>query len=71
MGRQGHNPVLRRRVIDLLESGKSVREVAEELGVSGQSSFWIGSPGRLDFNSQRPYSITSRCSTIANDGTQR
>jgi transposase-like protein len=35
MGRQGYDPMLRRRVIDLLESGKSVREVAEELGVSG------------------------------------
>jgi hypothetical protein len=30
MGRRGHDPVLRRRAIDLLESGKSVREVAEE-----------------------------------------
>ena len=39
MGRQGHDPVLRRRAIDLLESGKSVREVAEELGVSGQSIY--------------------------------
>jgi len=39
MGRRGHDPVLRRRAIDLLESGKSVREVAEELGVSDQSIY--------------------------------
>ena len=39
MGRRGHDPVLRRRAIDLLGSGKSVREVAEELGVSGQSVY--------------------------------
>ena len=31
--------MLRRRAIDLLESGKSIREVAEELGVSGQSIY--------------------------------
>jgi DNA-binding NarL/FixJ family response regulator len=37
MGRRGQDPVLPRRAIDLLQSGKSVREVAEELGVSGQS----------------------------------
>ena len=37
MARREHDPVLRRRAIDLLESEKSVREVAEELGVSGQS----------------------------------
>jgi len=37
MARREHDPVLRRRAIDLLESGKAVREVAEELGVSGQS----------------------------------
>ena len=38
MGRRGHDPVLHRRAIDLLESGKTVREVCEELEVSGQ---WI------------------------------
>ncbi len=39
MGRREHDPGIRRRAIDLLESGKSVREVAEELGVSGQSIY--------------------------------
>jgi len=39
MGRRGHDPVLRRRAIDLLESGKSVKEVTEELGVSDQSIY--------------------------------
>ena len=38
VGRRGHDRVLRRRAIELLESGKAVREVCEELGVSGQ---WI------------------------------
>jgi len=39
MARREHDPGLRRRAIDLLESGKTVREVAEELGVSGQSIY--------------------------------
>jgi len=39
MARREHDPGLRRRAIDLLESGKAVREVAEELGVSGQSIY--------------------------------
>jgi len=43
MGRRGHDPVLHRRAIDLFESGKPVREVAEELGVSDQSIYtWRG-----------------------------
>jgi len=42
MGRREHDPVLRRRAIDLLESGKSVREVAEELGVGSESlRIWV------------------------------
>jgi transposase-like protein len=48
MGRRGHDPVLRRRAIDLLESGKSVREVAEELGVSGQSIYTWRRQYRVD-----------------------
>ena len=48
MGRRGHDPVLRRRAIDLLESGKAVREVAEELGVSGQSIYTWRRQCRVD-----------------------
>jgi len=45
--------------------------LSSHFGVVSKSSFWIVSPGRLDFNSQQPCSIKSKCSTIANDGTQR
>jgi len=48
MGRREHDPVLRRRAIDLLESGKAVREVAEELGVSGQSIYTWRRQYRVD-----------------------
>jgi transposase-like protein len=48
MGRRGHDPVLHRRAIDLLESGKSVREVAEEFGVSGQAIYTWRRQYRVD-----------------------
>ena len=37
--RREYDLVLRRRAIDLLESGKTVREIAGELEVSGQSIY--------------------------------
>ena len=41
MGRRGYPPEFRRRVIDLVESGRSVAEVARDLGISEQSiSVW-------------------------------
>jgi hypothetical protein len=49
----------------------SIMPLSSHSGVMSKSSFWIDSSGRLDFNSKRPCSITSRCSTIANDGTHR
>ena len=48
MARREHDPVLRRRAIDLLERGKSVREVAEGLGVSGQSIYTWRRQYRID-----------------------
>jgi len=48
MARREHDPVLRRRAIDLLERGKSVREVAEGLGVSGQSIYTWRRQYRVD-----------------------
>jgi len=41
VGRRGYPPEFRRRVIDLVESGRSVAEVARDLGISEQSiSVW-------------------------------
>ncbi len=37
MGRRGYPPEFRRRVLDLLESGRSVAEVARDLQISDQS----------------------------------
>jgi hypothetical protein len=37
MGRQGYPPDFRRRVLDLIEAGRKVTDVARDLGISTQS----------------------------------
>ena len=39
MGRRGYPPEFRRRVLDLVESGRSVADVARDLGISDQSIY--------------------------------
>jgi transposase-like protein len=39
MARRGYPPEFRRRVVDLIEGGKKVSEVASELGVSQQTIY--------------------------------
>jgi transposase-like protein len=63
MARRDHDPVLRRRAIDLLESGKSVREVAEELGVSGQSIYVWRRQYRID-SGQEPGLTTTEVNEL-------
>lgn len=36
MGRRGYPPEFRRKVLDLVEAGRSVAEVADDLGISDQ-----------------------------------
>lgn len=41
MGRRGYPPEFRRRVLDLVEAGRPVAEVARDLGISAQTiSVW-------------------------------
>ena len=63
MGRREHDPRLRRRAIDLLESGKSVREVAEELGVSGRSIYAWRRQYRVDCG-QEPGPTTTEANEL-------
>ncbi len=37
MGRRRYPPEFRRKVLDLVEAGRSVTDVAKDLGISGQS----------------------------------
>jgi transposase-like protein len=39
MGRRGYPPEFRRKVLDLVEAGRPIAEVAEALGISAQSIY--------------------------------
>ena len=47
MGRRGYPPEFRRKVLDLVEAGRPIAEVAKALGISDQSiSTWPPRPHR-------------------------
>ena len=39
MGRRGYPPEFRRKVLDLVEAGRSVTDVARDLGISSESIY--------------------------------
>lgn len=48
MGRRGYPPEFRRKVVDLVESGRPVVQVAEDLGISAQSVYAWRRQDRID-----------------------
>lgn len=48
MGRRGYPPEFRRKVLDLLDAGRSVVEVARDLGISTQSIYTWRRQDRID-----------------------
>jgi transposase-like protein len=48
MGRKGYPAEFRRRAVSLLQAGKSVRELADELGVSEQTLYTWRRQDRID-----------------------
>ncbi len=48
MGRRGYPPEFRRKVLDLLESGRSVAQVAHDLEISEQSIYTWRRQSRID-----------------------
>ena len=48
MGRRGYPAEFRRRVLDLVESGRSVADVARDLGVSDQTIYNWRRQDRID-----------------------
>ena len=48
MGRRGYPPEFRRKVVDLVESGRSVASVARDLGISEQSIYVWRRQERID-----------------------
>jgi transposase-like protein len=48
MGRRGYPPEFRRRVLDLVEAGRRIAEVAEDLGISDQTIYSWRRQDRID-----------------------
>jgi transposase len=48
MGRRGYPPEFRRRVLDLVEAGRPVADVARDLGISAQSIYSWRRQDRID-----------------------
>ena len=48
MGRRGYPPEFRRKVLDLVESGRSVADVARDLGISAESIYTWRRQDRID-----------------------
>jgi transposase-like protein len=48
MGKRGYPPEFRRRVLDLVEAGRKVAEVAHDLGISGQTIYNWRRQDRID-----------------------
>jgi transposase-like protein len=48
MGRRGYPPEFRRRVLDLVEAGRKVADVARDLGVSEQAIYGWRRQDRVD-----------------------
>ena len=48
MGRRGYPPEFRRKVLDLVEAGRPIAEVAKALGISAQSIYTWCRQDRID-----------------------
>ncbi|GAA4551459.1 hypothetical protein GCM10023175_43310 [Pseudonocardia xishanensis] len=48
MGRRGYPPEFRRKVLDLIEAGRPVVDVARDLGISAQSIYVWRRQDRID-----------------------
>jgi transposase len=48
MGRRGYPPEFRRKVLDLVEAGRPIAEVAKALGISAQSVYTWRRQDRVD-----------------------
>ena len=48
MGARGYPPEFRRKVLDLVEAGRSIAEVAHDLGISDQSIYSWRRQDRID-----------------------
>ena len=72
MGRRGYPPEFRRRVLDLIESGRTIPDVARDLGVSGQTIYTWRRQDRIDRGLEPGTSSTEHAAlTAANKRIQQ
>ena len=65
MGRRGYLPEFRRRVLDLVEAGRKVAEVAEDLGISGQTVYTWRRQDRIDRGLKRGLTSVEKAELVA------
>jgi transposase-like protein len=65
MGRRGYPPEFRRRVLDLVEAGRKVAEVAEDLGISDQTIYTWRRQDRIDRGLEAGLSSAEKAELVA------
>jgi len=65
VGRRGYPPEFRRRVLDLVEAGRKIAEVAEDLGISDQTIYSWRRQDRIDRGLEAGLSSAEKAELIA------
>jgi len=65
MGRRGYPPEFRRRVLDLIDAGRKVRDVARDLGISEQTVYVWRKQHRIDQGLEPGLSSSERAELTA------
>ena len=65
MARRGYPPEFRRRVVDLVEGGRKVAEVAAELGISEQTIYTWRRQARIDAGSEAGLTTSEKAELAA------
>jgi len=65
MARRGYPPEFRRHVVDLVEGGRKVAEVAAELGISEQTIYTWRRQARIDAGSEAGLTTSEKAELAA------
>jgi transposase len=65
VGRRGYPPEFRRRVLDLVEAGRKIAEVADDLGISAQTIYNWRRQDRIDRGLEPGMSSAERAELVA------
>jgi transposase-like protein len=65
MGRRGYPPEFRRRVLDLIEAGRKIADVANDLGISDQTIYTWHRQDRIDRGLEAGVSSAEKAELVA------